>query len=64
MAEATESKRRLEAETSALGMRAALLAPQFVALEEGKTWLEEARRQGQSVSQSVSQCTLEIYRTG
>lgn len=44
--EVAASRNRVEAERSALDSRAALLAPQFRALEEGRSLLEDARREG------------------
>lgn len=45
-AEATEACRRLEAEKAALDTRVALLAPQFLGLEEGRSAVESIRREG------------------
>lgn len=45
-AEVTEARRRLEAEKTALDTRTALLAPQFLGLEEARAAVESARREG------------------
>lgn len=50
MAEATETRRRVEAEKYALDTKAALLAPQFQVLKEERAALEEARREGRKGS--------------
>ena len=45
-AEAAGAIRRIEMDTSALDTRAELLAPKFQALEEGRTALDLARKEG------------------
>lgn len=58
-AEATDTMRRIEVEKSELNTRAELLAPKFQALEERRTALELARKEGEQIPYSsvATQCS-------
>lgn len=55
-AEANETRRRVEAEKSALDIRASMLAPQLRAVEEGRATLEGLRREGEGLFPGLLKC--------
>ena len=60
--EADEARQRVEAERGALEIKAAMLAPELRALEEGRAALEGLQREGLTVlvaeSKSIPQASL------